>query len=67
MVSAEGFEPSYLVTPQIRTAVIGTYEQQVVIRVVGYPWCLCPVCAAARAHETGVSFSLCFLGCCKIA
>ena len=35
---------------RIQTAVIGTYAQQVVTRVVGYSWCLCPACAPARIY-----------------
>lgn len=33
------FEPLFFVSPQAQPAVISTYAQQVVTRVVAYSWC----------------------------
>lgn len=40
LVSAEGFEPSCFVSPQVQIGIIGTYQQQVAARVMGYLWYL---------------------------
>ena len=58
MVSPEGFEPSYFVTLQVQTAVIGTFEQQVVICVMGYSRCSCPACAHFNEQSPNTEFSL---------
>ena len=62
-----GLETVFFVSAGVQTAVIGTYAQQVVTRVVGYSWRLCPACAPARICGTGASFSLCFRVAWKIA
>lgn len=39
LASSKRFIPLFFVSPQAQPAVISTYVQQVVTRVVGYCWC----------------------------
>ena len=49
LASPKRFKPLFFVSPQAQPAVISTYVQQVVTRVVGYSWC------KARGKQAGTT------------
>lgn len=57
MAGVTGLKIVFFIPPQVQTAVIGTYAQQVVTRVVDYSRCLCPAFAPAIICKTDASFS----------
>ena len=56
MAGVTGLETIFFVPPRAQTNKTGTYEQQVVTRVVDYTWCLAHAWHIARIYGTGVSF-----------
>ena len=56
MAERTGLEIVFFVSTRVQTAVIGTYAQKVMTRVVGYSWCLACAWHAARDCGTGASF-----------
>ena len=57
---SDGTRNRFFVSAGVQTAVIGTYAQQVVTRVVGCSWRLCPACAPARIAEPARLFHYAF-------
>ena len=55
MAERTGLEIVFFVSTRVQTAVIGTYAQKVMTRVVGYSWCLACAWHAARDCGTGAS------------